>query len=209
MMGETDRSPADVDLVELLDEANAGVSGSPAHDVVATTMATVAAGSTGSGRFVFELGDNLATVTAWVREFTGRPLGQGATWVRFRDPARGTGLLAVIHSPLSLTDGGGEADLILAGHRGMLARVILRDLCAWAFYGIGLSRLVVRIPVSDTDLIELTRRGGFEWEGRARDFYGPGLDASVWAMTGASCRWLPSASPATTNPVPPINLRIH
>lgn len=210
MMNGADQSAADLDLVEILDEAPVG-SGSWAHDVIAPRMMAAASESSGSPRFTTELGDSLATVANIVQDFTGRPLGQGATWVRFRDPARSTGLLAVIHSPLALPDGGsgGEADLILVGHRGMLSRGIIRGLCRWIFYGIGLSRVVVRIPYGDTALTELARRAGFVWEGRARDFYDTDLDASVWAMSATRCRWLPSAPPSISDFSPPSSFKVH
>ncbi|TXN73427.1 hypothetical protein [Methylobacterium sp. WL6] len=138
-----------------------------------------------------ELGDTEDVIANWVKIGTGRPLGGQPMWLRFIHVARNRGLVLVVNAPHPC----GEADLIVVGEPGVLNRSIIRDVCRWAFWGVGLWRLVARIPADRPDLQDLARRGGFRFEGTARRFFGGIADAQVWAMTGEECPWLPHQPP--------------
>jgi hypothetical protein len=154
-----------------------------------------------------EVNDPPALVASWVRDRAGREVGFGATWLRFVRADLGRGLLFLLHNPHQ----GGEAELVVVAEPGTLTRNVIRHACSWAFLRLQLPRVVVRFPASRTDLADLARRGGFHHEGTARRFFNGTEDASVWAMLGTECRWLPrSASPAPATDTPPhSSLRMH
>jgi len=79
---------------------------------------------------------------------------------------------------------------------------VIRDLCSWAFLGLGLLRIVVRTHAHDTVAADYARRVGFDFEGTARDFFSQGYDASVWGMSIWRCKWLPRSK------IPPSRLSI-
>lgn len=150
--------------------------------------------------------DPLAWVDEQIRAATGRQVGNMPVWVRFFRPAQDIGALFVLSAPHPL-DG---ADLVMVANRGMMTRGLIRDLCRWAFYAVGLTRVVVRIPIERTDLQDYARRAGFVFEGIARDLYGVGADGQVWAMSAARCRWLPKPPPAIPpDTSPPFSLKVH
>ncbi|MCJ2052617.1 GNAT family N-acetyltransferase [Methylobacterium sp. J-070] len=160
-----------------------------------------------AGRAVVDLDDRPEQIAAWVNG-AGRSLGYEPTWTRFISPDLVRGALFVLHSPHP----DNEAELIVLADKGMINRPLIAGACRWAFYGLGLGRVVVRIPVNRPDLADLARRAGFRFEGTARRFYGGTLDAQIWAMAGADCPWLAPRS-STAAPVadmpPPSSLKVH
>ena len=161
-----------------------------------------------TGRAVVEFDDRPEQVGAWVNAFVGRPIGFEPTWIRVvrQDLARGA--LFILHGPHPEN----EAELTVIAEKGVLTRPLIVDVCRWAFFGLGLGRVVVRIPADRPDLSDLARRAGFRHEGTARRFFRGTLDAQLWAMTGADCPWLTPRSSATA-PVadmpPPSSLKVH
>lgn len=140
----------------------------------------------------------------------GRVVGGTPLWIRFFRADRSKGLLAYLHCFASPA----EMELSIVADQGMLTRSVLRVLAHWAFVNagaVGLLRVVLRIPVRDHGLQDLARRAGFRHEGTARDFFGGGADASVWAMTADDCRWLsPRANPAIPAASSlPSNVQVH
>ncbi|CAO4183370.1 hypothetical protein CFFPNG_04183 [Methylorubrum aminovorans] len=93
----------------------------------------------------------------------------------------------------------------------MLVRPVLRDLCVWAFQGLGLQRVVARLQPSEAHLAGYLQRAGFWHEGVARDFFGPDADAALWGMSVFRCRWLPPPRLAipTADTSPPSSLVRH
>ena len=177
------------------------------HEVMAQRIRGAASGVSTSGRLILDLDDPLTQVAAWVRDRAGRPLGSAPTWIRLIRTDLGRGALFVLSSPHP----GGEAELTVVLDPGMLTRSAIVDVCRWAFFALEVRRIVVRIPVDRADLQDLARRGGFAFEGVARGFfYGEG-DASTWAMTLKTCRWLTPKSPAPVpaDAAPFSSLKVH
>lgn len=158
-------------------------------------------------RILVEYSDPLERVAEWIAQGCGRSLGSGPGWVRLYRKDESRGLLAVLHGVTPER----EADLIVVGHRGMLARSTLRFLAGWAFGTARLRRVGVRIPVNRPDLQDFARRCGFRHEGTARAFFLDGTDASLWAMHHADCPWLPRSAPAipAVDVSPPSSQRMH
>ncbi|MCJ2093127.1 hypothetical protein MKK67_11555 [Methylobacterium sp. J-072] len=160
-----------------------------------------------TGRAVVELDDRPEQVGAWVNG-AGRALGYEPTWARFVRPDLGRGALFVLHSPHP----DNEAELIVLAEKGVLTRSLIVDVCRWAFFGLGLCRVVVRIPADRPDLSDLARRARFRFEGTARRFFRGAIDAQVWAMTGPDCPWLAprSSAAATAADVPASSsMKVH
>lgn len=84
----------------------------------------------------------------------------------------------------------GELEIVFANHRIVLTRGIIRNLANWIFDSLATRRLVARIRGSDRQTQDLVRRLGFQFEGRAKQYFSDDEDASMWAMTVASCHWL-------------------
>jgi hypothetical protein len=147
-------------------------------------------------------------VAAWVRGHTGRTIGSEPTWIRVIRPDLSRGALFVLHSPHP----DNEAELIVCADRGVITRALIVDVCRWAFFGLGLGRIVVRIPADRPDLSDLARRARFKHEGTARRFYRGTTDAQVWAMAGIDCSWLmprSSESPAAASIPSPSSVKVH
>nr|WP_137831254.1 hypothetical protein [Methylobacterium sp. L1A1] len=190
-------------LVEILDKE---ASSAPVHDAVAAQIGPLIAQSPTPRRIGCTVGDPVEFVSGFVQQ-VGRGLGHGATWIRFVDEVRGRGLLAVVHCPTVFH----EAELIIVAEPGVLSRSVVRDLCRWAFHGLGLLRIVVRVRSSDTKLADYLRRGGFAFEGEAKDYFTEGDHASVWAMSIYRCPWLPRPQWAlpTVDISPPSSIARH
>ena len=168
-------------------------------------------GGNGTGpvgaRTFYSLVDPFAAVLEWVRSGTGRELGALPVWVRCWREDIERGAVFALSGP-RVPD---EAELIVVGMRGAISRAVLRSVSHWAFGVIGLRRVVARIPTDRADLADLLHRAGFHHEGTARDGLGDGLDASVWAMTVRSCRWLSrTPSPIPERDFGPVHsLKVH
>lgn len=197
----------DLTLAEILHGTEAPALHPCSHETVAARLGSVVRYVCGSARFACTVSDQPGYVSELLRGYADRSLGDGATWIRFVDEARGRGLLAVLHCPHPAL----EAELILLGHRGMLTRSLIRGLCRWAFYAVGLRRVVVRVRPFDNKLADYLHRAGFEFEGSARDFFGQDDPASVWVMTTYRCPWLPHLASAipTVDTSPPSSMARH
>lgn len=202
----------DLTLVDVLNEVEAPAAITCAHDAIASRLVDLLGSGNTVGRYEITLNDPPEWVADMLLRGARRTLGVGPTWVRFVDPARGRGLLAVVHCPNPF----GEAEMMVVADGGMLSRALIRDLCSWAFLGLGLLRIVVRIHAHDKTLCEYARRAGFDFEGTARDFFSQGYDASVWGMSIWRCKWLPRSkippSPMalpTVDVSPPSSLARH
>lgn len=164
-----------------------------------------------TGLAVADLDDRPEQVGSWVNG-AGRALGYEPTWVRFVRPDLDRGALFVLHSPHP----DNEAELIVIAEKGVLNRPLIADVCRWAFFGLGLCRVVVRIPADRPDLSDLARRARFKHEGTARRFFRGTVDAQVWAMTGPDCPWLaprfaprPSAADPAADMPAPSSMKVH
>lgn len=160
-----------------------------------------------TGLAVADLDDRPEQVGSWVNG-AGRALGYEPTWVRFVRPDLERGALFVLHSPHP----DNEAELIVIAEKGVLNRPLIADVCRWAFFGLGLCRVVLRIPADRPDLSDLARRAWFKHEGTARRFYRGTVDAQVWAMTGPDCPWLaprPSAASSAADMPAPSSMKVH
>lgn len=196
----------DLTLVEILGEDDTPPSVPGVHDAIAARLLAVAGSPDDARRYSITVSDPRAFVVDMVERNTGRAVGPNATWVRYVDKWRGRGLLAVAQPGYANT----EADLIVLAEPGVLTRHVLRDLCWWAFRGLGFERVVARLQPSEAHLADYLRRAGFLHEGAAYDFFGPSADAALWGMTIHRCRWLaPSrlAIPAADTSPPPSILR--
>jgi len=161
-----------------------------------------------TGRTVVEFDDPPEKIAAWVNAMAGRVLGYEPTWIRCIRPDLNRGALFILHSPHP----DNEAELIVLADPGMLTRSLIVDACRWAFLGLGLCRVVVRIPADRPDLADLARRARFKHEGTAHRFYRGTVDAQVWAMTGPDCPWLNPRSAAALPVIDlftPSSLKVH
>lgn len=156
-------------------------------DVAAAVADLQSVGDVSNRLIRLELGDTEEAVANCLKVSVGRLIGERPLWLRYVHVGRDRAILLVVSAPHPC----GEADLVVVGHPGVLCRSIIRDVCRWAFWGVGLWRLVARIPADRPDLQDYARRGGFKFEGTARGFFGGVADAQVWAMTGLECPWLP------------------
>ena len=160
-----------------------------------------------AGLAVADLDDRAEQVGAWVNG-AGRTLGYEPTWVRFVRPDLDRGALFVLHSPHP----DNEAELIVLAEKGVLTRSLIVDVCRWAFFGLGLCRVVVWIPADRPDLSDLARRARFRFEGTARRFFRGTLDAQIWAMTGPDCPWIaprPSAAVSAADMPAASSMKVH
>lgn len=181
-------------------------TGRSVHERMAERFKAIIPPAAPGARLIVDFDDLHATVAGWVRDEAGRELGSGATWIRFVRTDLARGAVFVVHNPHA----DGEAELIVLAARGALCRQMFSEAAKWAFWGLGLWRLVVRIPADRSDLADLARRGGFRFEGTARRFFGGALDAHVWAMCGPDCRWLTKTAPAIPpDTSPPLSLKVH
>lgn len=198
--------PDDLTLVEILGEDDTLSSAAGAHDAIAARLTSLAGEPDDARRYAITVSDPRSFVVDMVERNTGRTVGPNATWVRYLDKWHGRGLLAVAH-PSYVNS---EADLIVLAEPGVLTRHVLRDLCWWAFNGLGFQRVVARLQPSEAHLADYLRRAGFLHEGTAYDFFGSGADAALWGMSVHRCRWLPPrrlAIPAADTSPPPSMLR--
>ena len=161
-----------------------------------------------TGRAVVEFDDPPEKIATWANAMAGRTIGFEPTWIRCIRPDLGRGSLFILHSPHP----DNEAELIVIAEKGVLTRTLIVDACRWAFFGLGLCRVVVRIPADRPDLADLARRARFKHEGTARRFYRGTVDAQVWAMTGPDCPWLTPRSSLAASAAdlsPPSSLKVH
>lgn len=177
------------------------------HEAFCEHMLGAIRGNRPFGLSCLELNDTRHDVEAWIGSRAGRRLGYSPTWIRIIRPDLGRGALFLI-------DGlhvNGEAELTVVAEPGVISRSVIRDVCRWAFRGLRLNRLVLRIPDNCPDLSSLAGRAGFQREGTARGFYGGILDAELWAMTAADCPWLPPlpAIPSMGEVIVPANAKVH
>lgn len=89
----------------------------------------------------------------------------------------------------------GEAELVALMDRGLWHRSLVLFIAHWIFCDLKVRRLVLRIPEHDGKSQDYARRLGFRYEGRAREYFRNGQDASVWIMFARDCRWLPHGGP--------------
>ena len=177
------------------------------HEAFRERMIGTIRGSRPVGLSFLELDDPLASVQAWIGSLAGRRLGPSPTWVRIVRPDLARGALFLIdHLHVD-----GEAELTVVADPGVICRSVVRDIARWAFRGLRLNRLVVRVPANCPNLSSLAGRAGFRREGTARGFYGGVLDAELWAMTAADCPWLPPlpAIPSMAEVIRPADARVH
>jgi hypothetical protein len=177
------------------------------HEDFCEHMQGTMRGNRSVGPSFLELNDPLATVEAWIRSRACRRLGFSPTWIRIVRPDLGHGALFLIDN-LHINQ---EAELTVVAQPGVITRSVIRDVCRWAFRGLRLNRLVMRIPANRPDLSGFAGRVGFQREGTARGFYGGVLDAEIWAMMAADCPWLRPlpAIPSMGEVIVPANAKVH
>lgn len=73
---------------------------------------------------------------------------------------------------------------------GTLTQDTVKGMFQAVFLGWGVHRLEVRTSKRNKRVKRSTPKYGFKFECVARDYYGPGEDAVVYAMTPDQCRWL-------------------
>lgn len=73
---------------------------------------------------------------------------------------------------------------------GAVSNDTAKELFRAAFNGCGLHRLEVRVPRKSKSVRKNALKWGFQFEGLARDYYGPGMDGFTYGMTAAQCRWI-------------------
>ena len=73
---------------------------------------------------------------------------------------------------------------------GALSNDAVKGLFRHAFGPAGIHRLEVRTPRTHKKVRKAARKFGFQFEGVARDYYGPGADGFTFGMTARECRWL-------------------
>ena len=173
-----------------------GTLPSPQEATEAALLLDVLAGDPATtARWRFTTSDPHLWMASTVYNVTQRGLSGCPVWVRLFDGERGA--LAVLHA----FNFPAEMELLVLADPGVLDRSALRFLASWAFDkvgGEGLRRVVIRVPAGAEQFQDYARRAGFKHEGTARDFFGDGADASVWAMTRAdvrACRWFRRHSP--------------
>lgn len=178
------------------------------HEVYCEHMRAAIIGARPPGRSVLELNDTRAFVETWISPATGRALGPGATWIRIVRPDLGHGALFVMDCVHPCR----EAELTIVSDPRVISRAVIRDVCRWAFYGLRLLRVVLKIPADWPALSKMASKAKFKHEGTSRGFYGGTLDAEVWAMTGTDCPWLAyQRGPASSikEPTHPLSRKVH
>lgn len=73
---------------------------------------------------------------------------------------------------------------------GTVSPSVAKDLFHLAFGPLGVHRLEVRTDKKNRTIKRAAPKFGFKFEGVARDYYGPGDAALVFAMTPDQCRWI-------------------
>src|SRR5262249_26179697 len=76
---------------------------------------------------------------------------------------------------------------------GIASRRILRGGFAYAFDGLGATRITAPTEVSNQTMRDLMRRLGFCFEARLPSYYGAGRDALQYSMLREDCPWLASS----------------
>lgn len=72
---------------------------------------------------------------------------------------------------------------------GTVTQDTTRAMFRTVFRQLGMWRLEVRTGKRNKRVKRAAPKFGFRFEGTARDYYGPGEDALVYAMTAPQCRW--------------------
>lgn len=126
---------------------------------------------------------------AFLREMTGLPIASASS-CQILGLANGTRFACFALHNVTPT---GEAELVVAADKGLLARSSLRYLAHWIFAEFGARRLVCRIPADNQPAQDYARRVGFKFEGRAHRYFSDDSDASVWVMFAHTCPWLRGA----------------
>lgn len=73
---------------------------------------------------------------------------------------------------------------------GAVTPATTRALFALAFVGHRLHRLEVVTSRENRQIRRAAPKMGFRFEGVKRDYYGPGNDGFLYAMTAGECRWI-------------------
>ena len=177
------------------------------HEAFCEHMQGAIRGNRPVGLSFLELNDTRCDVEAWIGSRTGRWLGYSPTWIRIVRPDLGRGALFLIDN-LHVCR---EAELTVIAEAGVITRSVIRDVCRWAFRGLRLNRLVMRIPANCPVLSEYAERALFKHESTAVGFYDGVLDAEIWVMTAADCPWLPPlpAIPSMGELIKPANAKVH
>ena len=72
----------------------------------------------------------------------------------------------------------------------VLTHGVMRAMWRTVFDDLGFSRCVIHTRRANKPLKRAAPKLGFRFEGVARNFYGPGVDALQFAMTPDTCRWI-------------------
>lgn len=73
---------------------------------------------------------------------------------------------------------------------GDLSNEVVKGMFRAVFGPLGLHRLEVRTPRRHKKIRKAAIKYGFQFEAVSRDYYGPGNDGFVYAMTADQCRWI-------------------
>lgn len=76
------------------------------------------------------------------------------------------------------------------GVYGTVSPDTVKNMFRFVFGQCRIHRLEVRTPKKNKVVRKAAPKFGFQFEGSARDYYGPGVNALVFAMTIQQCRWL-------------------
>jgi len=76
------------------------------------------------------------------------------------------------------------------GVYGTVSPDTVKNMFRFVFGQCRIHRLEVRTPKKNKTVRKAAPKFGFQFEGSARDYYGPGVNALVFAMTIQQCRWL-------------------
>lgn len=76
------------------------------------------------------------------------------------------------------------------GVYGTVSPDTVKNMFRYVFGPCRIHRLEVRTPKKNKTVRRAAPKMGFQFEGSARDYYGPGSSALVFAMTSDQCRWL-------------------
>lgn len=72
----------------------------------------------------------------------------------------------------------------------VLTHGIARGLFRFVFDELKFARCVINSPKSNKVVKRAAPKMGFHFEGVAKNFYGPGVDALQFSMTPDTCRWI-------------------
>lgn len=144
-------------------------------------------------RLYYHARGDAAEVISCARQY-GVALGEPLRWLCFYDGGHKRHVIVALHR----FSGAGDAELSMFGDRGLVSRLLLRNVASWAFDAFALHRVTARILSVDHVSQDYARRAGFRFEGTARSYFAPGVDASVWSLRREDCRWL-KPLPALTN----------